>query len=356
MLPTPERRRIDWRVICNESPSELQLSTPTLPARQLAALTAEALGDPSPETADRILRHAIDFARSTLQIERCGIFLLDSENQWMTGTWGTDSKRRTVDEHSLIYDFGALDREVFERARAGFPWTVYENCPLINFEDDEVGVVSRGWVACTAIVGPQGPLGILFNDTALSHTPVDEAQQWRVVMLCSILANALWRCRTFLLPSAPSRFEARPGIVRSVTRLLTRDPTLSCDAMAKQLNVSSRRLARMFKHEAKSSIVDYRNELRLAAFLERVDSQGGNLLQAARDAGFGSYAQFHRVFRARFGRAPSEYLLERRMPDSNVINSTLTSHEASAHFAANEGMLTAKAVGQSSVTTVEPGE
>ena len=58
----------------------------------------------------------------------------------------------------------------------------------------------------------------------------------------------------------------------------------------------------------KRSIVEYRNDLRIAAFLERLAARGGNLREAARDAGFGSYAQFHRVFRARYGRSASAYL------------------------------------------------
>jgi transcriptional regulator GlxA family with amidase domain len=82
--------------------------------------------------------------------------------------------------------------------------------------------------------------------------------------------------------------------------------------MDKRLKMSGGQLARTFKQHARTSIVDHRNEIRLARFLGRVDMQAGNLLEAALEAGFGSYAQFHRVFRARFGQAPREYLLERR--------------------------------------------
>ena len=92
--------------------------------------------------------------------------------------------------------------------------------------------------------------------------------------------------------------------------------------MAKQLHISPGRLARTFKREAKTSIVEYRNELRLAGFLERVDTKAGNLLQAALESGFGSYAQFHRVFRARFGRTPRDYLLERN-PEAIVAAVTV---------------------------------
>jgi AraC-like DNA-binding protein len=36
------------------------------------------------------------------------------------------------------------------------------------------------------------------------------------------------------------------------------------------------------------------------------------VLAAILSAGFGSYAQFNRSFRARFGKSPREYLFERR--------------------------------------------
>ena len=45
-----------------------------------------------------------------------------------------------------------------------------------------------------------------------------------------------------------------------------------------------------------------------------VDSGGENLLEAALSAGFGSYAQFHRVFRTWRSTTPREYLQERRQP------------------------------------------
>ena len=77
--------------------------------------------------------------------------------------------------------------------------------------------------------------------------------------------------------------------------------------MAKTLGISLSRLARLFKTEMGLSLVDYRNQLRLDRFLSLVDSGGSNLLEAAYTAGFGSYSQFHRVFRALRGASPREY-------------------------------------------------
>ncbi|HEY4160387.1 MAG TPA: AraC family transcriptional regulator [Polyangiaceae bacterium] len=308
------RRRIDWNQIV---PGQ---RTPTQPAPDasapsgLAALTAELMTAASPATLDRTLRHAVEFARSVIELERAAIYLLDEKHGAMVGTFGTDAHGQTIDERSLTYEFGAIDRATFERADAGFPWTVYEDCPQIAESNGETRVLGRGWVACTAIMGLRGPLGILFNDTALSHAPLDEAKQSRAAILCSLLGRALEPCRGLLVPMTSSTLqnERSAGIVPAVTELLVQDPTLSCDALAQRLKVSTRQLNRAFKRDSSTSLVEYRNQLRLARFLERIDADAHNLLDAALDAGFGSYAQFHRVFRARFGRGPREYLSDQR--------------------------------------------
>jgi AraC-like DNA-binding protein len=230
----------------------------------------------------------------------------------MAGTWGTSEEAETISEHDVQYDFGDIDSEVFTRSEQGFAWTVYEDCPHIAQVDAQTRVSGRGWVSCTAITGPKGSLGILFNDTALSHSEFDEAKQARAAVLCSILGRALSTIRISPNPPREGEKKAQHRVVREVTQLLAREPSLSCEALAKRLKMKSGQLALTFKQHALTSIVDHRNEIRLARFLERVDTLAGNLREAALEAGFGSYAQFHRVFRARFGQAPRDYLLEHR--------------------------------------------
>jgi len=55
-------------------------------------------------------------------------------------------------------------------------------------------------------------------------------------------------------------------------------------------------------------MVEYKNRVRLNRFTALVDKGRRNLLEAALAAGFGSYAQFHRVFRALRHVTPREYL------------------------------------------------
>jgi AraC-like DNA-binding protein len=305
------RRPIDWDVILPGQPTPNAPVIGAAAPSRLAALTAELMVAASPATLDGTLRHAVEFARSVIELERAAIYLWDEKNGAMVGTFGTDAHGNTIDEHGLTYQFGDVDRQTFARAAAGSPWTVYEDCPQIAESNGTTRILGRGWVACTAIMGARGPLGILFNDTALTHAPVDEGKQARAAILCSLLGRALEPCRGLLVPAAANGAGKRSSIVMGVTELLVQDPTLSCEAIAQRLELSTRQLNRAFKRESTSSLVDYRNQLRLARFLERIDADAHNLLDAALEAGFGSYAQFHRVFRARFGRGPREYLNDR---------------------------------------------
>jgi transcriptional regulator GlxA family with amidase domain len=77
------------------------------------------------------------------------------------------------------------------------------------------------------------------------------------------------------------------------------------------------RFARVFKREMGVSLVRYRNQLRLERFVKIMDAGRSNMLEAARAAGFGSYAQFHRVFQSLRGTTPRAYLGRHRAKASS---------------------------------------
>ena len=317
-MPQTERRHIDWRVTMADDPPHIRLVPPSKQTSELAEFTSAILTDPSPDSIDRFLRYVVEFARDVIGLERTGVFLFNPDEQAMVGTWGTDALGRTVDEHDLMYDYGDVDREVFAGAERGHAWIVFEDYPLIAQVDHQTRILGRGWVCCTAVLGARGPIGILFNDTALTHSAIDDAKQARAAVLCSILGRALDPCRKKLHRLAGFRRRPQHPMVREVSGLLARDPSLGCESLARQLKVSPCQLARVFKRHAGTSIVDHRNDLRLARFLGQIETQMDNMQKAALEAGFGSYAQFLRVFRARFGQTPSEYLVERRGGSTNI--------------------------------------
>jgi len=68
------------------------------------------------------------------------------------------------------------------------------------------------------------------------------------------------------------------------------------------------RFARVFKSEMGVSLVRYRNQLRLERFVKIMDGGDKSMHEAALAAGFGSYAQFHRVFHTLRGATPRAFL------------------------------------------------
>ena len=78
--------------------------------------------------------------------------------------------------------------------------------------------------------------------------------------------------------------------------------------MRTRAGLSGPRLSRLFKEQTGFALAEFRNRSRVQRFLEIYGTgQRHTMLSAALDAGFGSYAQFHRVFRRIAGESPGEY-------------------------------------------------
>jgi AraC-like DNA-binding protein len=113
-------------------------------------------------------------------------------------------------------------------------------------------------------------------------------------------------------------------VISAIIGALAGDPGLSGAEFAQSYPISLSQLVRLFKAQVGLSIVEYRNRLRLDRFWKSVIEGECNLMKASKDAGFGSYAQFHRVFRKVYGDTPRVAL--RRRPSEGKpdrINSTL---------------------------------
>jgi AraC-like DNA-binding protein len=100
------------------------------------------------------------------------------------------------------------------------------------------------------------------------------------------------------------------AVERTARLLLGDENSFNLPQLAKRSGLSPSRLSRLFKQQTGLSIVEFRNRQRMQRFLEcyeRSSSWQGTLLDAALEAGFGSYPQFHRVFRQATGYSPAEY-------------------------------------------------
>lgn len=81
--------------------------------------------------------------------------------------------------------------------------------------------------------------------------------------------------------------------------------------LAKRVGLSATHLSRLFKQEMGVGVSEFRNRLRLEEFLYLAQgAEDQSLLSLAMSAGFGSYAQFHRVFRRHLGRSPDQWRRE----------------------------------------------
>jgi len=95
-------------------------------------------------------------------------------------------------------------------------------------------------------------------------------------------------------------------LTRRALAAIARNPRLDRTSLANLGRTCPSEIGRYFRRDIGITLVDYRTRLRLIRFIERVDS-GTNLVLAAIEAGFGSYSQLHRAFRAVLGCGPRKF-------------------------------------------------
>jgi AraC-like DNA-binding protein len=101
--------------------------------------------------------------------------------------------------------------------------------------------------------------------------------------------------------------DIHPAVERAAHILRHQPETSSLRELAQACNASASWLSRLFREQLGVSLVGYRNQARIERFFELYGAgRGANLTEAALGAGFGSYAQFHRVFKDTLGFAPGD--------------------------------------------------
>jgi len=100
-----------------------------------------------------------------------------------------------------------------------------------------------------------------------------------------------------------------PGVRKAVTLLGRRESPDSLGQLAGECGLSTTYLSRLFLKEMGISVSHYRNAARLSHFMELWHGPDRlTLLEMVYQAGFGSYAQFFKVFRQSYGQSPRAYL------------------------------------------------
>jgi AraC-like DNA-binding protein len=102
--------------------------------------------------------------------------------------------------------------------------------------------------------------------------------------------------------------DVHPAVERAARLIRNESTGLGLGELARRAGLSAHRLSRLFKQQTGIALVDFRNRQRIEKFLQLYGAgQRRTMLDAALDAGFGSYAQFHRVFKRVTGRSPGNY-------------------------------------------------
>lgn len=151
-------------------------------------------------------------------------------------------------------------------------------------------------------VEPVQQLDALCSEVSASHPDVAAFNAG----LRFLLLRA-WR----LFVSAPlteGGYDLHPAVEQATRLLAEEENALRLEALAHRAGLSPARLSRVFKRQVGITLTEYRNQRRIERFVKAYgEGRKMNMLTAAFAAGFGSYAQFHRVFREVMGCPPARY-------------------------------------------------
>jgi PAS domain S-box-containing protein len=144
---------------------------------------------------DRLYRRAVELGRAKIGLERCSLYLLDDAQAFLLGTYGTDDKGQTCDESA-----GRIATHQTPEVFADWE-KLYT---IITDEDsrqqgywlgaDRI-LLGRGWTVATVIRNAVRPLGVLYNDAAITQAPFNPALQEATAFYCSLLGSIIDRKR-----------------------------------------------------------------------------------------------------------------------------------------------------------------
>jgi methylphosphotriester-DNA--protein-cysteine methyltransferase len=249
---------------------------------------------------DPLLKSATELARNFVGLERVAFYLREPRpgSLLLRGSWGTGAHGETTDEHGLSHELSAHDALALLNLRKTGACALYRpRAPWIAWQGDRSVVLGSGWVMVTPLFSGTELVGVMYNDAALTGSALEPSKQAAAAVIANFVSlEYTSRC-------SPVRWEsmgalADPGgLVQRVQNALDQNLTKRGKELAAEFGVSEGHLSRAFKRGMGISLVEYRNRKRIDRFREAIQRRGQaqDLKQAVLEAGFGSYAQFHRT-------------------------------------------------------------
>ncbi len=153
--------------------------------RKVLALTYELISSPD---IDTLWKRAVEKARSVLEIERCSIFI--ERDGFMVGTYGTNLRGETTDEHRQTFFKGERSWSRLEQVfTLDTPSWDVEYSLRQEWNGEQMTDLTPGWIAVTPIHSAYRFIGIFYNDAAISGAPLDEIKQEILAIFCSLLGS-----------------------------------------------------------------------------------------------------------------------------------------------------------------------
>lgn len=226
------------------------------------------------------------------------------------GTYLLGDRKYELHRHDLVWLFPEQDHVLLNQSSDYRMWIMVfkpklvEQASMYSTNHSLRGRNPSGDFCRRLSESQSARLANLFEEVTAASTDLDRYN--------SGLAYALtlaWsaHCATDTL----SPFSGVHPCVEQAARILRNEnEAVDLPQLARHVGLSPSRLSRLFKSQIGVTLSEFRNRQRLDRFCEIYDSGNYNLQEAALKAGFGSYPQFHRVFKGAMGYSPIHYRRE----------------------------------------------
>jgi len=253
-----------------------------------------------------IVRRGVELARERLKVERLAIFLYE-RGGIMQGTFGTGAAGETLDERWLAFTVSPDECQRLKHlVHRGDLWHYLHDVELRVPRPRGALVIGRGWNTATPLLSAGKVVGVMHADAAISGSAFDPVKQTHLAVLGATLANLIHASRFRSSSDRAGRRGEPTRLVRRALAALDENADVRGRDLARAFGVDPGHFARVFKADVGVSLVEYKNRLRLRHFFRVLEQGEVSLAQAAKSAGFRSYAQFHRVYRQLIGSTPRD--------------------------------------------------